>query len=77
MSPHTDAATDPCGTLEAEVRAAERDASAALVALSERIFIRPAMHDGLRGSESFRHWRACSDRARQLRERLDARTDRR
>ena len=57
--------------------AAEREASAALIALSERVFIRPALHDRLRASEPFAHWRACCERARHLREQLDGYTDRR
>ena len=57
------------------LRVPKIQASAALIALSERVFIRPELHDRLRGSEPFLHWRACCERARQLREQLDERID--
>jgi hypothetical protein len=72
MSATIDHAVEPAGTLEAHCRAAEREAAEALIALSARMFVCPAAHDAVRASEPFRHWRACSDRARLLRERLDA-----
>lgn len=75
MNPSIDsaAAADAPDALEAQWRAAERDAAAALVALSTRMFIDPRLHDGMRSSPAFQQWRACRARAEQLRERLDAR----
>jgi hypothetical protein len=72
LSIDTDVAADAPGTLEAQCRLAEREATAALVELSARMFIHPGLHDGMRSSPAFQYWQACRERAQQLRARLDA-----
>jgi hypothetical protein len=63
--------TDSRHTLELQCSAAERQAAAALMELSARMFVRPALHDGLRGSPLFQRWQACREQAHRLRQRLD------
>lgn len=60
--------------LQDERHDAEKEAAAALLALSSHLFVCPGFHDGLRGSAPYRRWRECTERVRRLQEVLDEHT---
>lgn len=74
MAAHVDIdmSGDAREVLRNEWLTAKQEAASALFALSECLFVSPALHDGLHGSVPFQHWRSCAERVRRLEEDFDA-----